>query len=215
MWKGIVVASAVTGCSASVKSFSVDPDHLCTKAQPVKLTWEVVGTGHMTSPAGTDGPNGTVDDQKSITIHPTGPGRIELHVTRPMGASTTSWQDIWFDEPAQSIAVGLDRPSAKCDPTVGVSATATISGFSDESRVTRVGPRHGDNHTYKISHAGKGPVSIDPSSATPSNTELAGTTISGDWVLEAAFLDGEACGQPSLPRTLGVEVYTACHGGVQ
>jgi hypothetical protein len=207
-----LILVAVVGCGAHVNDFRIEPDHLCQKGGPVHLVWNVTGTATMTSPAGTDGPNGDIEDAGDKVIHPRSPGRIELHVTRFLGAATTSWQDIWFDHLAQSIAVGLDHPSAKCDDK-NISATATVSGFDQGITVTSIGPRHLDARTYRVTHAGAQGVHVG--AATGPVTAFAGKPISGDWILESPLSPDEHCGQPSLPATLGIEIYTACRGDLQ
>ena len=199
-----------TACDASVDQFSSTAHYVCV-GQTVQLSWKATGSATVTSTPPVSGlPDGPVPAEGQATIAPVSTTSVELHVTRCLGKSTSSVQQIRVLQAPQTpepLTVSLADPSAGCG-NGKFWATVHPQRFSNEVRVATVSARQGDDRAYQISHAG-----VDGTvSPGAQDTRWAGTPIVGDWLLTSPLRPGEACG-PALPRNLGIDVFTQCVPG--
>jgi hypothetical protein len=200
----------LVACSAHIKEFAVTPGHICA-GQKVTLRWSVVGAAHLTATPALAGPfDENVPSDGRTTIAPTQSTRVVLRVTRVFGAPTEAKQDIEVRSGAETPEV---LTASLGDPAVGaackddkISATVHVKRFTENMKVDRVVLHEGDKRSYEVRHDGHtGAVT-----AGAVETAFRGTAIAGDWMLVSPLLAGEACGTPTLPRNLIVDVYTEC-----
>jgi hypothetical protein len=178
----------------------------------VHLSWSVTGSAAITvSPPIAGAPNGAVEASGQATIAPTANTRVELHVTRFLGAPTASIQDIdvkTASDAPEPLTASLADASAGCGDGK-VWATVHAQRFSPDVKVATVASHAGDDRTYDVQHAGRN-AKVTPGAPTAS---LAGSALVGDWVLTSPLRPGETCGTPTLPRSLVVDVFTQCVPG--
>ena len=203
-------ASALFGvaCDASVDRFTASAHSVCP-GQPVQIAWRVTGSATVTSkPPLAALPDGPVDEQGHVTVAPTTTTNIELSVTRRLGRPTASTQELAVrgaSSAPEPLAVSLADPSAGCGDGK-VWATVHARRFSRTLAAAAVSSHAGDGRTYDVTHAGV-TATVSPGVTA---RQFAGMAILGDWVLTSPLAAGEACGTPTLPRSLVVDVFTQC-----
>ena len=207
----LLVAVSFAACDASVDQFTASAHYMCP-GQQVQLAWHVTGSGSMKSvPPLASLPDGPVDDRGQATVVPMATTNVELHVTRFLGHPTSSTQELRVLGPSptpEPLTVSLADPSSGCGDG---KAWATVhpQHFSNDLKVATVSSHAGDGRTYDVVHAG----THAPVSPGTTATQFAGMPIMGDWVLTSPLAAGEACGTPTLPRSLVVDVFTQCVPG--
>ena len=208
------LALLTAGCDARVDAFEPSAHYVCP-GQKVDLTWRVTGCATVrVTPPEPSLPDGPVDSNGHGSIAPVASTDVMLHVTRFLGHDTNSVQSIRVLQAPQTpeaLEVSLADPSVGCDVGSDGKVWGTIHAlrFSNDVKVATVSVRAGDNRTYQVEHAG---VRATVSPGTAPDTDFAGKPIVGDWVLTSPLGAGESCG-PSLPRNLGVSVFTQCVPG--
>jgi hypothetical protein len=128
-----------------------------------------------------------------------------------LGHPTSSTQEIRIlgaSATPEPLAVSLADPSAGCRDGQ-VWATVRPQRFSNDLKVATVSSHTGDDRTYDVAHGGVH-ATVRPGTFA---TEFAGMPIMGDWILTSPLARGEACGTPTLPRSLNVDVFTQCAPG--
>ncbi len=209
----IVAASAVVllACDARVDQFSASLHYICP-GQQVQLAWRVTGSGSMKStPPLASFPDGPVDDEGQATVAPVATTTIVLHVTRFLGHATSSPQELRMLGPSttpEPLSVSLADSSAGCRDGK-VWATVHPQRFSNDLKVATVAPHAEDGRTYDVAHGGVH-ATVRPGTIA---TAFAGMPIVGDWILTSTLAPGEACGTPTLPRSLNVDVFAQCSPG--
>ena len=208
---GAALALVLFGCNARVDEFSATAHYICP-GQRVELSWRVSGNANVSArPPLAALPDGAVSSEGQATIAPKATTVVELHVTRWLGKPTSSLQTINVDQSnatPKPLTVSIGDPSAKCGAE-GVSATVHPKRFSDDIKVATVAAHSGDPRSYDVEHRGVH-ARVAPGQ---SSTAFAGTPITGDWVLTSPLQPGEACGTPTLPHNLVVDVFTQCVPG--
>jgi hypothetical protein len=143
-----------------------------------------------------------------MTVAPTESTEIELHATRWLGKPASSVQTIHVipeQAKAEPLTVSLADSSAGCAEG-RVWATVHAQRFATSVKVSVVATHVGDSRTYDVQHDGAH-VTLAPGTTS---ADFAGQPVVGDWVLSSPLLPGEACGTPTLPRNLVVDVYAQC-----
>jgi hypothetical protein len=199
------------GCTPQVTEFAAQPQDICT-GTPVIIRWQVKGNAVLSSqPLIADAALGVVPASGSITVVPKKTTLFHLDVKRGF-KSTAAEQEVKVidsDSAPKTIGQSLADPSAGCDQT-SVWVTDNATHWDPKLRVVRVVSH--DGRRYHIEHQGH---SGDVSATVPS-TAFSGTSVKGKWLLKMELKHGEACGTASIPRSLMVDVYTACEpGGAQ
>jgi len=207
VWLGAVLAVLV-GCAARIDRFSAVPRHICP-GQEVTLSWSVVGSPTMTAVPPVEGfTAGRVAREGEARIAPRSTTRVELRTTRRLGNPTTSIQEIEVTGEGgkvEPLTVSLADASAGC-ANRRVWATVQVRRFAEDVTIATVQEHPGDARTYLVHHAGM-QAAVAPGMVA---REFAGMPIRGDWLLESPLRPGEACGTPTLPRSLVVDVVTQC-----
>lgn len=205
------ITALILGCDARVDQFTASLHYVCP-GQQVQLAWRVTGSGSMRStPPLAALPDGPVSDEGQGAVSPTATTNVVLHVTRFLGHPTSSTQELRMLGPPttpEPLAVSLADPSAGCRDG---KAWATVhpQHFSNDLKVATVSSHTGDGRTYDVAHGGIH-ATVRPGTIA---TEFAGMPIVGDWLLTSPLAPGEACGTPTLPRSLIVDVFTQCAPG--
>ena len=209
--RSLLLAVSLAACNASVDQFTASAHYMCPGRQ-VQLAWRVTGSGTMRSlPPLASLPDGPVDDQGHATVAPMASTSVELHVTRFLGHPTSSTQELRVLGPSptpEPLAVSLADPSSGCGDGK-VWATVHPQHFSNDLKVATVSSHAGDSRTYDVLHAGVH-ATVSPGTTA---TQFAGFPIMGDWVFTSPLRSGEACGTPTLPRSLVVDAFTQCVAG--
>jgi hypothetical protein len=200
----LLVAVSCVGCypAANLTSY---PRYVCPGAT-VDVSWTVKGDATISvrpAPVGDAVPEGKVADTGSFAMHPRQPTTVKVTATRLWWPPTAAQDDIQMGGEVKALAASLGDDSG--DPGCDAShawVTARAAGFDGALTVDTVRAAR----ELEISHAGK-TVALQPGAAS---NVFQGTPLGGDWVLKAKLAAGEVCGTPSLPRTLAVDVATAC-----
>jgi hypothetical protein len=139
-------------------------------------------------------------------VHPVVTTKYRLDVKNLFGAVAA---EVDVNVPAnQSVAIGqsVADASAGCDDK-SVWVTAVAPPVSWDSHLTVGDITSLDPRAYHVEHAG---LSGDLPAGARSDA-FKGTPVTGAWKLVAALAAGEKCGTPSAPRTLGINVFSACN----
>jgi hypothetical protein len=207
----IIVGMAVVaaGCAPDVRNFSASHGYICP-GDAVEIAWDVKGSASIeVVPATDEVANGHVADSGTLTVHPSQPTQVQLHVTRFLGHPTTRIQQIRMARP-ELLTVSLDDSTAGCDAD-SVWATVHARRFAPTLHASRVIAKAEDGRAYRIEHLGAS-ASL---AAGDSTTTFSALPVLGDWKLVSPLNAQETCGTPSLPPSLTIEVLTECQGGSQ
>lgn len=201
----------LAGCAARVKSFSAVPRHVCA-GEPVHIQWNVVGSASVTvTPPDAGLVDGPVASEGQATIRPAATTKVALHVTRMLGRSTTSTQEIQVTSaPRKPQVLAASMGDSDAQPgCAGGKAWATVHAdrFAPDLKVSTVAAYPGDSRIYDVRHAGLD-VAVAPGSPA---TALRDTPIAGDWILTVPLSPGQTCA--TIPHNLVIDVYTRCVPG--
>jgi hypothetical protein len=203
---GLFLLLGLCGCSPSIYSFKAEPNRICG-GDPVKLSWNASKAGMIT---GAQAP-GEVESQGSAQVFPRSSSvRYHFEVSGLFGSAARDVDVEIADRKTGPIGQSISDPSATCSgSTLAVTAVAPPELVSSNLLVGSITTLAEDKHAYHVEHAGK-TADLAPGASTDA---FAGLPLTGDWKLSLTLLPAEQCGTPSVPRNLGVQVFTSCAGG--
>lgn len=194
------------GCPPAIYSFKAEPNRICG-GDAVKLSWSASKAGVITvaqapGPVEANGTAEVVPRSNSVRYH--------FEVSGLFGSAARDADVEIADRKTGPIGQSISDPSAACkERTLSVVALAPPELVSSRLLVGSLTTLTEDKHTYHVEHAGKA-ADLAPGAST---NAFEGMPLTGEWKLSLTLLPAEQCGTPSVPRNLGVQVFTSCVRG--
>jgi len=201
-----LVLVGLYGCSPAIYTFKAEPNRICG-GDAVKLSWSASKAGVIT---GAQAP-GQVEANGTAQVFPGSKSvRYHFEVSGMFGSAARDADVEVADRKTGPIGQSISDPSATCNErTLSVVAVAPPELVSSGLLVGSITTLTEDKHTYHVEHAGKA-ADLAPGAST---NAFEGLPLTGEWKLSLTLLPAEQCGTPSVPRNLGVQVFTSCLKG--
>jgi hypothetical protein len=205
----VTVSLVALGCSPSIHAFRAEPNVVCG-GSPTKLSWSASNDGAL-SAVPPDASLGAVAENGSRAVTPAAATKYRLTVKR-------LWKSVSRDIDVEVVtaptetkpiggSIGDDKSQTTCEAnTLAVRVNAPPEDWDPRITVTSVALPARVNRTYVVEHEGRS-ATIAP--GAPSSA-FAGLPVQGSWRLSTPLGPSEACGTPTVPRNLSIDISSTC-----